>query len=88
MKGEEFPLGSVNTLLKVAEGEIPWGRGLPSGWFRAVSFPERVRKTENEQEVQGEARFGPCRFTALLPGGWYAARIHGPWECSGEDSGP
>lgn len=43
---------------------------------------------EKGREVQGEARFGPCRSLALLPGGWYTARIHGPWEHSGEDSGP
>lgn len=30
----------------------PWGRGMASGRFRAVDFPERVRRTENELEVQ------------------------------------
>lgn len=43
---------------------------------------------ENELEVQGEARLGSCQSLALLLGGWYSARTHGPWECSGEDLGP
>lgn len=55
--------------LGAREEGLPWGGGVASGRFRAVDFPERIRRTENEPEVQGEARLGPCQPPALFQEG-------------------
>lgn len=91
--GEEGLLfGAVARASLKGDGEGTAGlsadKGLLLGHFGAVGLPEERKQSGEWLQVQGEAGFGPSRSSALLPGSWYTARTHGPWQCPGEHPGP
>lgn len=69
------------------EPALPWGRGLPSGRVKALSFPEEGENREGAESVaRGQIR--AMVTPSSSPRRLITARTHGPWECSGECLGP